>query len=74
LNTFEFDLFVCNSGPEGASMFLTAMDFNMENANGGMERTEALHREYLEKAGLHVTGVYRPDDDVSEGVIEAELV
>jgi demethylsterigmatocystin 6-O-methyltransferase len=57
----------------GASMFMTAMDFNMLNANGGMERTEALHREYLEKAGLQVTGVYRPDDDVSEGVIEAEV-
>jgi hypothetical protein len=57
----------------GASMFVTAMDINMLNANGGMERTEALHGEYLEKAGLHVTDVYRLDDDVSEGVIEAEV-
>jgi len=40
---------------------------------GGWNELRRLHREYLEKAGLHVTGVYRPDHDVSEGVIEAEV-
>jgi hypothetical protein len=54
-------------------MFMMGMDFNMLNANGEMERTEALHREYLEKADLHVTVVYQPDDDVSEGLIEADV-
>lgn len=40
---------------------------------GTRERTEAQWRELLVEAGLKVSGVYYPDDGVSEGVVEAEL-
>lgn len=38
--------------PESApSKFMTAQDLNLMSVQEGMERTLALHREYLEKAG-----------------------
>ena len=55
------------------SKFMTAQDFNMMNTGGGMERTLALHQEYLENAGLKITKVYNPGDGISESVIEAEV-
>lgn len=57
----------------GASRFMTAQDMNMMAVLGGMERTEALHRDYLEKAGLKVTHIFHPNDAISEAVIEAEV-
>ena len=57
----------------GASKFMTVMDMNMMAVTGGMERTEALHRDYLEKAGLKVSQIYLPGDMVSAAVIEAEV-
>jgi len=57
----------------GATRFMTCQDLNMLNACGGMERTLRLHREYLEAAGLRITKVYNPDDQISEAVIEAEV-
>ncbi|KAI9687107.1 MAG: hypothetical protein M1822_002518 [Bathelium mastoideum] len=58
---------------KGASKFMTAQDMNMMASSGGFERTEALHREYIEAAGLRITGIWRPGDKVSESVIEAQL-
>lgn len=52
---------------------MAAQDMNMMSAGGGMERTEDLHREYIEAAGLKISGIYYPDDRISEGVIEAEV-
>lgn len=59
---------------DNPSMFMTSMNLTMMVATGGMERTENLHRYYLEKAGLTVTGIFRPGDNVSESVIEAMLI
>ena len=57
----------------GASKFMTAQDMNMMAMGGGMERTEALHRDYIDKAGLRVVKIYSPGDKISESVIEAEV-
>ena len=57
----------------GASKFMIAQDLNMMSISGGMERTERLHREYLEKAGLKIAKIYHPGDVISESVIEAEV-
>lgn len=57
----------------GPTKFMTAGDFNMMSGSSGMERTEALHREYLEKAGLKITKIFDPGDHISEAVIEAEV-
>lgn len=60
--------------PESApSKFMTAQDLNLMSVQGGMERTLALHREYLEKAGLKITNVFWPEDGISEAVIEADV-
>ena len=45
----------------------------MMSVGGGMERTEAQHREYIEGAGLKISGIYSPGDRISESVIEAEV-
>jgi len=58
---------------QGASKLQGALDFNMMMVNAGLERTEALHREYLERAGLSVIKIYNPNDGISESVVEAEL-
>lgn len=57
----------------GANNFMTAQDFSMMSVSGGMERTEAEHRYYLEQAGLKIVKVFWPGDAVSEAVIEAEV-
>lgn len=57
----------------GPSVFMTAMDVHMMAVSGGMERSEAQHRDYLEKAGLKITGIFYPGDKISEAVIEAEV-
>ena len=57
----------------GASRLMASTDMNMMATGGGMERTEALHRDYLERAGLKVTNIYLPSDNISEAVIEAEV-
>ena len=57
----------------GASPFMASQDMNMMSIGGGMERTEALHRDYLEKAGLKVSGIFLPGDRFSEAVIESEV-
>jgi demethylsterigmatocystin 6-O-methyltransferase len=56
-----------------AGTWMVTQDFNMMTLCGTNERTEAQWRELLAEAGLKVSGVYYPDDGVSEGVVEAEL-
>jgi hypothetical protein len=58
---------------KGASAFMTAQDMNMMSVGGGMERTEALHREYIEAAGLKISGIYGANDKISESVIEVQV-
>jgi hypothetical protein len=57
----------------GVSRFMAAMDINLMRVSGGMERTEALHREYIEKARLKITEIFYPGDRNSAAVIEAEI-
>lgn len=57
----------------GASKFMTAADLNMMSLGGSAERTYELHEQYLRGAGLKISGVWRPDDGVSECIIEAEV-
>lgn len=59
---------------EGASKFMTSQDWNMMSIGGGMERTKELHKEYLEAAGLKITGIFLAGDKISESIIEAEAV
>lgn len=54
------------------SKLMVAQDLNMMSIGGGMERTEALHRDYLGQAGLKLIRVYEPGDKISESVIAAE--
>ncbi|TGO37663.1 hypothetical protein BHYA_0092g00460 [Botrytis hyacinthi] len=58
---------------EGASRFMTAQDLNMMAVGGGMERTQALHEEYIAAAGFKISGIWKADDDISESVIECEI-
>lgn len=58
---------------KGASKFMTSQDFNMMAIGGGMERTEALHKEYIEASGLKITKIYHPGDKISESIIETEV-
>jgi hypothetical protein len=57
----------------GATKFLATQDLNMMSFGGGMERTKRQHQDYIEKAGLRISGIWIPDDNVSECVIEAEV-
>ncbi|KAL9108566.1 MAG: hypothetical protein Q9227_006652 [Pyrenula ochraceoflavens] len=57
----------------GATRRITNEDMNMLNGGSGMERTEALHRDCLEKAELKITGIFYPGDRISAAVIEAEV-
>ncbi|KAL9083256.1 MAG: hypothetical protein Q9165_008609 [Trypethelium subeluteriae] len=59
---------------KGASKFMTAQDLNMMSIGGGMERTEELHRDCLERAGLKITGIWHAGDNISESVIEAQVM
>jgi hypothetical protein len=56
-----------------AGTWMVTQACNMMTLCGTKERTEAQWRELLGKAGLKVTGVYYPDDGVSEGLVEAEV-
>ncbi|KAI9650591.1 hypothetical protein NHQ30_000609 [Ciborinia camelliae] len=58
---------------EGASKFMTGQDFNMMAIGGSMERTQALHEEFIAAAGLNISGIWKADDDISESVIECEI-
>lgn len=58
---------------DGASKLMTAQDFKMMATGGGMERTQALHEEYIAAAGLKISGIWKADDDISESVIECEI-
>ncbi|TGO50760.1 hypothetical protein BOTNAR_0380g00020 [Botryotinia narcissicola] len=58
---------------DGASKLMTAQDFKMMAIGGGMERTQALHEEYIAAAGLKISGIWKADDDISESVIEYEI-
>lgn len=57
---------------EGASRFMTSMDLCMMAVFGGEERPEYRHREYIEAAGLKVTGIWDRKDGISYAVIECE--
>ncbi|KAF7889318.1 uncharacterized protein EAF01_010811 [Botrytis porri] len=58
---------------EGASKFMMAQDFNMMASGGGMERTQALHEEYIAAAGLKISGIWKADNEISESVFDCEL-
>ncbi|KAF5870622.1 putative o-methyltransferase protein [Botrytis fragariae] len=58
---------------EGASKYMMAQDFNMMAVGGGMERTQALHEEYIAAAGLKISGIWKANDDISENFIECEI-
>ncbi|KAI9695062.1 MAG: hypothetical protein M1820_008955 [Bogoriella megaspora] len=60
--------------PKGASRFMASQGFNMGMSFGGMERTEELHRQYIEGSGLTITGIWHPGDRISESVIEVQLL
>ena len=55
------------------SAFKASMDLNMMSTGGGEERSEARHRDYIEKAGMKISGIWNPKDDYSEGIIECEV-
>lgn len=55
---------------QGASWIMTAMDLTMMSLFSAMERTEKQWRAVLDKAGFEVVKIYKPDDKVSECVIE----
>jgi hypothetical protein len=57
----------------GATKFMTAQDLDILSFGGGMERTQALHPEYVEAAGFRITGIWQPDDNISECVIELDI-
>lgn len=52
---------------------MTAQDMNMMSIGGGMERTEDLHKESIEAAGLKISGVWKANDKISESVIEVVI-
>jgi hypothetical protein len=58
---------------EAPSTYLATADLNMMSFAAGMERTEKLHQEYISNAGLKISGIWRPNDRVSECVIEVTL-
>lgn len=53
------------------SLLMTHQDFNMMATSSSMERTEQQTRELLERAGLRIVKIWRPDDVESECIIEA---
>jgi demethylsterigmatocystin 6-O-methyltransferase len=55
----------------GVSRLVAAADLTMMVVGGGMERTIDQYRQLMESAGLKITGVFEPGDDVSPSVIEA---
>jgi demethylsterigmatocystin 6-O-methyltransferase len=63
----------CVVPERGATKFMTTQDLNMMSVGGGVERTHALHQEYIESAGLKITGVWSPNDQISESVIELDI-
>ena len=52
---------------------MTSMDMNMMSFGGGEERTKARHEDYIANAGFKITGIFDPQDGVSEAIIECEL-
>lgn len=56
---------------QGATSFMTHQDLNMMATFSAMERTEEQTREMLERAGLRIVRIWRPDDAESECIIEA---
>ncbi|KAL9073900.1 MAG: hypothetical protein Q9157_004580 [Trypethelium eluteriae] len=59
--------------PKGSTMTQASQDMNLMSINGGMERTEELHRQYIEAAGLEVTGIWHAADRLSQSIIEAQV-
>ena len=56
---------------QGATSFMTHQDLNMMATFSAMERTEEQTQKLLEKAGLRIAHIWRPDDRESECIIEA---
>jgi len=56
-----------------ATRLMTAQDLNMMSVLGAIERTEQQWCELLERSGLRVVKIWRPNDDVSECLIEAAV-
>ncbi|MCJ1405545.1 hypothetical protein MMC11_008773 [Xylographa trunciseda] len=54
-----------------ATRLMTAQDLNMMAALSAIERTEKQWCDLLESSGLSIVKIWRPDDDVSECLIEA---
>ncbi|KAF2228380.1 S-adenosyl-L-methionine-dependent methyltransferase [Viridothelium virens] len=59
--------------PKGSTMTQASQDMNLMSINGGMERTEELHRQYIEAAGLEITGIWHAADRLSQSIIEAQV-
>ena len=60
--------------PQGVTSFMTHQDFNTMSVYAGMERTEQQWQDLLKNAGLRIEKIWRPDDAVSECLIEAIMV
>ena len=58
---------------QGATSFMTHQDLNMMSVYARIERTEQLWQDLLKNAGLRIEKIWRPDDAVSECLIEAML-
>ena len=58
---------------QGATSFMTHQDFNMMGVYAAVERTEQKWQDLLKNAGLRIEKIWRPDDAVSECLIEAVL-
>ena len=56
---------------QGATSFMTHQDFNMMAVYAGMERTEEQWRGLLRQAGFQIEHIWKPEDEVSESIIEA---
>ena len=56
---------------QGATSFMTHQDLNMMATFSAMERTEEQTQKLLDKAGLRIAHIWRPDDKESECIIEA---
>ena len=56
---------------QGATRLMTLQDLNMMTVLASIERTEEQWRVLLEKAGFKIIQIWKPDDEVSEHLIEA---
>ena len=56
---------------QGASRLMTLQDLNMMTVLASVERTEQQWRSLLDTAGFEIVQIWKPNDEVSEHLIEA---